>query len=100
MENLYCNSSGQRSDRFSNGGITARLISYLSFREFTTSAVHISTPICPEINTHAKPPSINSINLLSSARFTYVIFSRSEEHTSELQSRGHLVCRLLLEKKK
>src|SRR5439155_14621641 len=27
-------------------------------------------------------------------------FGRSEEHTSELQSRGHLVCRLLLEKKK
>src|SRR5690625_7096553 len=28
------------------------------------------------------------------------LFLRSEEHTSELQSRGHLVCRLLLEKKK
>src|SRR5690625_945937 len=28
------------------------------------------------------------------------IRGRSEEHTSELQSRGHLVCRLLLEKKK
>src|SRR2546422_2642862 len=28
------------------------------------------------------------------------IVSRSEEHTSELQSRLHLVCRLLLEKKK
>src|SRR5437870_6676246 len=28
------------------------------------------------------------------------IRKRSEEHTSELQSRGHLVCRLLLEKKK
>src|SRR5947208_5216877 len=27
-------------------------------------------------------------------------FSRSEEHTSELQSPDHLVCRLLLEKKK
>src|SRR5207253_6153062 len=27
-------------------------------------------------------------------------YYRSEEHTSELQSRGHLVCRLLLEKKK
>src|SRR5436305_7709544 len=27
-------------------------------------------------------------------------FARSEEHTSELQSRPHLVCRLLLEKKK
>src|SRR5690625_6527796 len=30
----------------------------------------------------------------------YPAFCRSEEHTSELQSRGHLVCRLLLEKKK
>src|SRR5690625_2982125 len=29
-----------------------------------------------------------------------VLLDRSEEHTSELQSRGHLVCRLLLEKKK
>src|SRR5439155_8917903 len=29
----------------------------------------------------------------------YVPVVRSEEHTSELQSRGHLVCRLLLEKK-
>src|SRR3712207_8376010 len=28
------------------------------------------------------------------------IFARSEEHTSELQSRQYLVCRLLLEKKK
>src|SRR2546422_5720494 len=28
------------------------------------------------------------------------VFCRSEEHTSELQSRLHLVCRLLLEKKK
>src|SRR5690625_2836972 len=28
------------------------------------------------------------------------VTERSEEHTSELQSRGHLVCRLLLEKKK
>src|SRR5207253_7843712 len=28
-----------------------------------------------------------------------LLFMRSEEHTSELQSRGHLVCRLLLEKK-
>src|SRR3989442_2084082 len=32
---------------------------------------------------------------------TYAVFClRSEEHTSELQSRPHLVCRLLLEKKK
>src|SRR3989475_6691115 len=31
---------------------------------------------------------------------TDVIFARSEEHTSELQSQSNLVCRLLLEKKK
>src|SRR2546422_6068303 len=31
---------------------------------------------------------------------TLVVTQRSEEHTSELQSRLHLVCRLLLEKKK
>src|SRR5690625_5678219 len=30
---------------------------------------------------------------------TFISLLRSEEHTSELQSRGHLVCRLLLEKK-
>src|SRR5207253_11156238 len=32
-------------------------------------------------------------------RCPHVTSFRSEEHTSELQSRGHLVCRLLLEKK-
>src|SRR5439155_15525283 len=32
--------------------------------------------------------------------YTWRYSLRSEEHTSELQSRGHLVCRLLLEKKK
>src|SRR5438309_7964284 len=45
-------------------------------------------------------------NLLAKPRVPYamardgLIFSRSEEHTSELQSQFHLVCRLLLEKKK
>src|SRR2546429_7241987 len=34
------------------------------------------------------------------AGYLYVGMDRSEEHTSELQSRLHLVCRLLLEKKK
>src|SRR6266498_5021632 len=34
------------------------------------------------------------------ARWTRSDCHRSEEHTSELQSRPHLVCRLLLEKKK
>src|SRR5690625_5381700 len=35
-----------------------------------------------------------------SGRFVQENFSRSEEHTSELQSRGQVVCRLLLKKKK
>src|SRR2546429_2171854 len=41
-------------------------------------------------------------NAVSPARRPAVMItpSRSEEHTSELQSRLHLVCRLLLEKKK
>src|SRR5207253_7594713 len=34
-----------------------------------------------------------------SFEIAHLLQFRSEEHTSELQSRGHLVCRLLLEKK-
>src|SRR5215510_3144954 len=37
---------------------------------------------------------------MSAALAIFQVPLRSEEHTSELQSRGHLVCRLLLEKKK
>src|SRR5690625_6412070 len=37
---------------------------------------------------------------LATPLMVYEQCQRSEEHTSELQSRGHLVCRLLLEKKK
>src|SRR5687768_17729311 len=44
-----------------------------------------------------KTPQIASLQRDSYSRFPTV---RSEEHTSELQSRLHLVCRLLLEKKK
>src|SRR5690625_5573172 len=40
-----------------------------------------------------------SMTMSTTSLFSIVPF-RSEEHTSELQSRGHLVCRLLLEKKK
>src|SRR2546422_1973278 len=47
--------------------------------------------------------AITGTRLVPSPREVAVMmydFSRSEEHTSELQSRLHLVCRLLLEKKK
>src|SRR5690625_6595520 len=38
------------------------------------------------------------VGLLSGGERQALSLLRSEEHTSELQSRGHLVCRLLLEK--
>src|SRR5258708_20273181 len=51
-------------------------------------------------------PAIGSASLghntlpVAIALFLIGFFMRSEEHTSELQSPDHLVCRLLLEKKK
>src|SRR3712207_7628650 len=43
---------------------------------------------------------IASLFLCASLATSWTCTSRSEEHTSELQSRQYLVCRLLLEKKK
>src|SRR5207253_4766218 len=57
---------------------------------FPISSEIASSPIV-RTNQHAPAPDAGSI---------VTIVCRSEEHTSELQSRGHLVCRLLLEKKK
>src|SRR5436305_5689365 len=66
--------------------------------EIYTLSLHDALPIChcrgalvPGYRHHLQPP----------ARYTGGAGPRrSEEHTSELQSRPHLVCRLLLEKKK
>src|SRR5690554_7518593 len=46
----------------------------------------------------AKTLSVKTLSAAVQAEFQRI--QRSEEHTSELQSRPHLVCRLLLEKKK
>src|SRR5207253_8118793 len=62
----------------------------ISLRLRTMSVTSSLTPVIVE-NSCATP----SIRTLVTAAPV-----RSEEHTSELQSRGHLVCRLLLEKKK
>src|SRR6266508_5800118 len=48
------------------------------------------------VTTNRDVLDLGAPNLVDGAR----IVVRSEEHTSELQSRGHIVCRLLLEKKK
>src|SRR5690625_6645250 len=57
------------------------------------------------VNIEAKEDQllIKSGEKLTSANIKTLVypgFPRSEEHTSELQSRGHIVCRLLLEKNK
>src|SRR3712207_2567282 len=49
------------------------------------------------VKAHTRPFERRWMNILS---FLIIPVGRSEEHTSELQSRQYLVCRLLLEKKK
>src|SRR2546428_9012070 len=62
--------------------------------EIYTLSLHDALPICPlhAPGRHLEEPAALVERL--------VVDHRSEEHTSELQSRSDLVCRLLLEKKK
>src|SRR5690349_23760400 len=65
--------------------------------EIYTLSLHDALPICPS------RPLISvsaSTSMFSCAKMRSTRRTRSEEHTSELQSRRDLVCRLLLEKKK
>src|SRR5687768_17679630 len=73
--------------------------------EIYTLSLHDALPISSQ--SFLPLPYLRSIPmaLLSLRRWRWVVLTRatgprSEEHTSELQSRLHLVCRLLLEKKK
>src|SRR3712207_8273138 len=50
--------------------------------------------------TGAARPRRHAPGLVLQAEHDHLALVRSEEHTSELQSRQYLVCRLLLEKKK
>src|SRR5439155_22421942 len=79
--------------------------------EIYTLSLHDALPILTALPTasryQAEGDTQRMAELLSrGTRYTLALAvplaerSRSEEHTSELQSRGHLVCRLLLEKKK
>src|SRR5690554_7520602 len=58
---------------------------------------HLKTEI-PSIDALGLPKILEK--LIMEPRGLILVVGRSEEHTSELQSRPHLVCRLLLEKKK
>src|SRR2546429_6966971 len=62
--------------------------------EIYTLSLHDALPIC------RTPPGPCGAWRPAAAGFRAGLRGRSEEHTSELQSRLHLVCRLLLEKKK
>src|SRR5947209_19592842 len=63
---------------------------------FYTLSLHDALPISKKEEKAAVPPLTKDQELLTEI----VDLLRSEEHTSELQSRQYLVCRLLLEKKK
>src|SRR5690625_6973876 len=71
---------------------------------FDRMAVSVPSSLTLAYLVKEKAISFSSINATCLANFSGNHLSslskkRSEEHTSELQSRGHLVCRLLLEKK-
>src|SRR3712207_8319503 len=79
--------------------------------EIYTLSLHDALPISAEMCTTVPPAKSKAPNLkrkpsgcqLQCAMGAYtnrLNSARSEEHTSELQSRQYLVCRLLLEKKK
>src|SRR3989442_9543087 len=71
--------------------------------EIYTLSLHDALPISFLLDEHMRPhraeASLVRIEFDSHQLITALVI-RSEEHTSELQSRPHLVCRLLLEKKK
>src|SRR2546425_7159982 len=71
--------------------------------EIYTLSLHDALPI---LNSTSTPLATSAISHIKSRLNQALLsnpspsFSRSEEHTSELQSLAYLVCRLLLEKKK
>src|SRR2546422_4044189 len=64
-------------------------------RQWTRSSLQ-TFPEAPGAKGHPPRPPMEESKCVT----PHAISGRSEEHTSELQSRLHLVCRLLLEKKK
>src|SRR2546422_3218504 len=69
--------------------------SVFSFQSANTTEAPDSAKALAVARPNPDPAPVTSATL-----FSKDMFMRSEEHTSELQSRLHLVCRLLLEKKK
>src|SRR5689334_24826313 len=71
--------------------------------EIYTLSLHDALPIsvpAPTPTTSSNRAPADQRALIPSSADSSATNTRSEEHTSELQSQFHLVCRLLLEKKK
>src|SRR5205823_14106661 len=68
--------------------------------ELYTLSLHDALPISADMNTLIAVGTGAAYVYSLVATFLPGVFTRSEEHTSELQSLAYLVCRLLLEKKK
>src|SRR5690349_23076152 len=72
--------------------------------EIYTLSLHDALPICRRVvhlrRNRCTRPTRSDISNNRNAKIRGAGSNRSEEHTSELQSRRDLVCRLLLEKKK
>src|SRR5690606_39709023 len=68
-------------------------------KKFVQKIENITELISQNQNLFPKSKS-NNIHKVVILKFNTLYYRRSEEHTSELQSRENLVCRLLLEKKK
>src|SRR3712207_7875172 len=78
-------------------------ISGSDIKVFELMAPLVDTPFAKDVNSDAKVPPAEVADALLTNLEQDVLgmhVGRSEEHTSELQSRQYLVCRLLLEKKK
>src|SRR5699024_12694822 len=77
--------------------ITASIAARTVLPVYSTSSTNTTVLLTRSTSTDAEISSASSEFSFKSSRYNVM---RSEEHTSELQSRFDLVCRLLLEKKK
>src|SRR5687768_2208089 len=89
----YCHACGQKAH------VHRSLAAF--FHDLLHGVFHFEGKIWRTLPMLAWKPGELTRSYIDGKRMSYVSpIARSEEHTSELQSRLHLVCRLLLEKKK
>src|SRR5690625_4076212 len=85
---------GTKPNHYLSNSFTALPPDGFTFRSGVTTAVDAGGPGWRNFSTFKE----QVIDRSQTRVLSFINIVRSEEHTSELQSRGHLVCRLLLEK--